>query len=163
MSENFTANVNDSHQFDLDKETIDQSDIHFNEDGTLHMLHEGKSFKAELIEVQREDKIVVLKVNEAIFRVSLKDDLDMLINKMGMKANLKRISPDIIAPMPGLVIKVLVKEGQEIEAGTPVLILEAMKMENVLKSEGSGTVNNIHVKNTDSVEKGQLLVQIEPS
>lgn len=163
MSENFTANVNDRHQFELNKETIDQSDIHFNEDGTLHMIHEGKSFKAELIEVRREDKIVVLKVNKAIFRVSLKDDLDILINKMGMKANLKRVSPDIIAPMPGMVVKVLVKEGQEIEAGTPVLILEAMKMENVLKSEGNGLVKKIYVENTDSVEKSQLLVQIEPN
>jgi len=163
MSEFYTANVNDQHLFDLDKETIGQSDVHFNEDGTLHMIHKGKSFKAELIHVETSTKVVTLKVNEATFHVALKDDLDILINKMGMKANVKRISPDIMAPMPGLVIKLLVREGQEIEAGTPVLILEAMKMENVLKSEGKGIVKAIHVKNTDSVEKGQLLVQIEPA
>ncbi|HNA32062.1 MAG TPA: biotin/lipoyl-binding protein, partial [Flavobacteriales bacterium] len=65
---------------------------------------------------------------------------------------------EIKAPMPGLVLKVLVKEGDAVKKNEPVLILEAMKMENVIKSPGDGTVKRIHAQEKTAVEKGQLLI-----
>ncbi|MFM7194632.1 MAG: acetyl-CoA carboxylase biotin carboxyl carrier protein subunit, partial [Bacteroidota bacterium] len=63
------------------------------------------------------------------------------------------------APMPGLITSVRVSIGDTIVAGTPLLVLEAMKMENVLQSPGEGTVTQVRVKPGDRVEKGQVLVE----
>ncbi len=72
-----------------------------------------------------------------------------------------QMAGELRAVMPGMVVKVMVREGQEVEAGTPVLVLEAMKMENEVKSPGSGKVKRVHVKAGDTVETDALLVEFE--
>jgi biotin carboxyl carrier protein len=67
----------------------------------------------------------------------------------------------ITAPMQGTILRVLVEEGQEIEAGHVVCILEAMKMENHIASTLEGTVAKLEMKAGDVVEAGQALVTIE--
>lgn len=67
----------------------------------------------------------------------------------------------ITAIMPGLIVKVLKKEGQKVEVGEKVIILEAMKMQNELQSKVSGTVKQVLVKEGESVEMRQVLVVIE--
>ena len=64
------------------------------------------------------------------------------------------------APMPGLVLRVSVTDGDEVEPGTPLLVLEAMKMENEIKAVMQGVVRAVHVREGDAVEKGAPLVQI---
>ena len=68
---------------------------------------------------------------------------------------------DVKAPMPGLVLGVSVEIGQEVQKGDGLLILEAMKMENVIKSVGEGIVKAIHIEQGKAVEKGQLLIEME--
>ena len=60
--------------------------------------------------------------------------------------------------MPGLVLKVLVNEGQEFKKGDNLLVLEAMKMENILKAPVDGTVKGIKIKAGDKVEKNEVLL-----
>ena len=67
---------------------------------------------------------------------------------------------EIHAPMPGLVLEINVSEGQEVEKGDPLLILEAMKMENVIKAPGNGIIKKIHVEKGNPVEKNELLVEL---
>ncbi|MFM7700733.1 MAG: acetyl-CoA carboxylase biotin carboxyl carrier protein subunit, partial [Bacteroidota bacterium] len=62
------------------------------------------------------------------------------------------------APMPGLVLRVLVTEGQLLQAGDPILVLESMKMENVLRAQSDSTVISLVIKPGEAVEKGQILV-----
>lgn len=66
------------------------------------------------------------------------------------------------APMPGLVVEVLVRPGDEVEAGRPVLVVEAMKMQNALAAPVSGRVQSISVGPGTAVESGALLLVIEP-
>jgi pyruvate carboxylase subunit B len=66
----------------------------------------------------------------------------------------------IRAPMPGLVVKVEVEEGERVEAGRGLVIVEAMKMENELKAEAAGVVSRIHVEAGQAVEKDQILVDL---
>ena len=66
----------------------------------------------------------------------------------------------IKAPMPGLVLVVEVEEGQTVEQGQGIIVLEAMKMENEIKAAGAGVVKAIHVKPGQAVEKGVLLIEI---
>lgn len=68
----------------------------------------------------------------------------------------------VVAPMPGLVVKVDVAVGDEVEAGQGVVIVEAMKMENELAAEGPGRVVAIPAVVGEAVEKGQVLVELEP-
>lgn len=63
------------------------------------------------------------------------------------------------APMPGLVVRVQVEPGQSVAAGAPVIVLEAMKMENQLKAAAPGVVAAIKVQPGEAVEKGQILVE----
>jgi len=65
--------------------------------------------------------------------------------------------------MPGLVLDVLVENGQEIEEGQPVMVLEAMKMENVIKSKFAGRIKEVHCAKGDAIDKNQLLIECEAS
>ncbi len=66
----------------------------------------------------------------------------------------------IVAPMPGMVMRVDVAEGDIVEAGQGVVIMEAMKMENELTAEAQGVVSKIHIEEGQAVEKGKVLVDL---
>jgi len=70
-------------------------------------------------------------------------------------------SGTVSVPMQGTIVKVTVEEGQHVEAGETVIILEAMKMENVVNAEKSGVVKSIKVKAGDSVSAGDVVAVIE--
>jgi pyruvate carboxylase subunit B len=67
----------------------------------------------------------------------------------------------VLAIMPGKIVRVLVEPGQQVEEGSPVCVLEAMKMENELRARQGGTVRVVHVEPGDDVEKDQVLIEIE--
>jgi biotin carboxyl carrier protein len=77
------------------------------------------------------------------------------------KATMDAVSGGITAPMPGKILRVLVKPGDQVEAGQVVVILEAMKMENELKAISKGTVKAVGVDVGDTVQGGQTLVTLE--
>jgi len=72
-----------------------------------------------------------------------------------------RAAAQIKAPMPGRVVRILVSQGQPVERGQPVAIVEAMKMENELHASAAGSVKLIHVQQGATVDAGQLLVELE--
>ena len=63
--------------------------------------------------------------------------------------------------MPGLIIEIIAKEGQEIKEGDQLFILSAMKMENIILAPGDGVIKEIKAKTNDAVEKGQLIIEME--
>jgi biotin carboxyl carrier protein len=65
---------------------------------------------------------------------------------------------DLKAPMPGLITRVFVQAGDQVKPGTPLLVMEAMKMENELRAQGSGRVRDVMVQPKQPVEQGQVLV-----
>jgi biotin carboxyl carrier protein len=67
----------------------------------------------------------------------------------------------IVAPMPGLVVRVEVEVGQHVKAGQGVVVVEAMKMENELKAPGDGVIAEIRAKTGETVEKGAVLLVLE--
>lgn len=68
----------------------------------------------------------------------------------------------IHSPMPGNVVKVLVKEGDEVEVGSPVLVIEAMKMESTLYADVKGIIAEINIENKEQVSTDKVLIRIEP-
>ncbi len=67
----------------------------------------------------------------------------------------------IVAPMPGLIVRISVAVGDKVEAGQGVVVMEAMKMENELRATASGTVRRVEVAPGTAVEKGALLVALD--
>lgn len=129
------------------------SDRHF------HVLYNDQSFNLEVVELDLESKTIKLKLNNKPCEIQLKDKYDLLLEKLGMNNLQQNSAKDIKAPMPGLIFDIKVKEGDTVKKGDPVLILEAMKMENILKSPGDGVVKTIKIKKGESVEKNQVLIQ----
>jgi pyruvate carboxylase subunit B len=92
-------------------------------------------------------------------RIQVKDERDLLLDRFGLADAAQHVQKEIRAPMPGLVLDVLVVEGRQVEAGEGLLVLEAMKMVNVIRAAAGGTVARIHVKAGDAVGKNDILVE----
>lgn len=128
-------------------------------DNYFHIIHDHKSYTAEVVKVDMASRKFDIKVNGNIYAIELKDRFDLLLEKMGMTGASSAKVNNIKAPMPGLIIDLKVKAGDPVKQGETLLILEAMKMENIIKSPGEGTVRTVKVKKGDSVEKNQVLIE----
>lgn len=123
--------------------------------------HHGKVFHGEVVDDNTEGNLLTLKINHRVFQVSKKGELDDLIKELGLdKPKIKQLK-ELEAPMPGRIVNIAVKIGQELNVGDEILSLEAMKMENVLKAEGIGKVKRICFTNDDVVDKGAVLIEFE--
>ncbi|MDZ4750843.1 MAG: acetyl-CoA carboxylase biotin carboxyl carrier protein subunit [Flavobacteriales bacterium] len=145
---------------ELNGETFN-GDIISDEHGHLHVILNNRSVNVEILEVLKTEKKVKLKVGSDIFDVIIEDRFDILLKEMGMETTLGKELKEIKAPMPGLVLDILVNIGDEVEKDNPVIILEAMKMENVIKSSAKGIVKNISATKGNAVEKNQVLITFE--
>jgi len=162
----YSVNVNHK-QFEVTPEkqgflvngTLLDWDIKKIEDRIYHIIKGTKSYTLELISVNQEEKSIKVKLNNKITTLVIKDRYDLLLEKLGMNIESSNKIKDIKAPMPGLIFDIKVKVGDQVKKGDPVLVLEAMKMENILKSPGDGEVKEIKVKKGASVEKNQVLIQ----
>jgi glutaconyl-CoA/methylmalonyl-CoA decarboxylase subunit gamma len=67
----------------------------------------------------------------------------------------------VVAPMPGMVLGLKVKEGEKVQAGQVLLLMEAMKMENAIAAPFAGTVSRVHVREGDSIGEGDRLVELD--
>jgi len=127
--------------------------------GQYHIRYQNQSYPAEVVKIDRDAKMVELKVKGHHYTIRLREEVDLLMEKMGMNAAGSGKVNSIKAPMPGLIIDLRVKAGDAVKAGDPLLILEAMKMENIIKSPGNATVKKVAIKKGDSVEKGQVMIE----
>ena len=125
------------------------------------MLQEGKSFKAEILNSDFLKKTYSVKINSNTYQVSISNELDLKIEDMGLSINTTKQVNDIKAPMPGLILDVLVEQGAEVAEGDYLIVLEAMKMENTLTAPRDGVVKSISVNKGDAVDKNQLLIEME--
>jgi len=127
----------------------------------LHLIVNHQSYTAELIEAVPAEKKFRVRINGHNYSVELKDKYDELLQQLGMDKMLSAKVNDLKAPMPGLVLDVLVKEGQQIKKGENLLVLEAMKMENNLKALSDAVVKKVNVGKGARVEKNEILIELE--
>lgn len=161
----YQVNVNGKKDFRIEGNNIDGQELAFDiidvKDGEFHILLNNKSYTAIVCDMNPEDKTCIIRINGNDYEIKVQDKYDLLLQQLGM-SDLKSKKVNIIkAPMPGLVLKMEKQTGDEIKKGEPVLILEAMKMENILKSPGDGRIKSILVKQGQAVEKNQVLVELE--
>lgn len=123
-----------------------------------HIINDLKSYNAEVISFDKETKTAEIKVNGNIYTVNAKDQFDILLDQLGMSNLNSAKVAELKAPMPGLVLKLFVTEGTEVKKGDNLFVLEAMKMENIIKSPADVTVKGVKIKPGDKVEKAQVLI-----
>jgi len=139
--------------YSLDIEKVDAQ--------TWHILKDNMSYYVQWIERNDEAKTYTLKVNGSLIILEAKNEFDVLLEKMGMANVGSAKVSKLKAPMPGKVLDVLVTVGQEVVKGDGLVILEAMKMENVLKADDVGVVKSVNVSIGEAVEKNNVLIEFE--
>lgn len=124
-----------------------------NLNGTLHRL---------AVEPREGRGRFTIRSDSHRLEVEALDERRRAIQEMtGAGSSAKGPAP-LIAPMPGLVVRVNVKAGDQVQPGQPLVVMEAMKMENELRSPSLGIVKEIRVGPGEAVEKGTVLVELVP-
>ena len=167
MKYNVIYNENKAHEIELkdnkiiiDGQNADIDLVHIYKE-KYHIIDNNESFNIEVVRADFQNKTFEIKVNDTIYPIQLEDELDMLLEKMGMSAVGSNTMDNVKAPMPGLVLRITVEVGQEVNKGDNLIVLEAMKMENIIKATGISKIKNILVTEKQAVEKNQLLIEME--
>ncbi len=161
--------VNENNTYSLDTAegtthingTASQPDIVVQPNGLINVLHNGRSYTAIIERVDRATKEVDVRVDGQIYTTTIQEPLDLLLSNMGLDLKASQKAQAVKAPMPGMVLRVLVAPGQQVNKGDGLLILEAMKMENVLKATGPAVVKAVKAVERTAVEKGAILIELE--
>ncbi|MBT8317624.1 MAG: acetyl-CoA carboxylase biotin carboxyl carrier protein subunit [Lutibacter sp.] len=161
MNQNYTLKVNETFDFNFTSSDTKKLDVLKLSTSKFHVINNSKSFHIQVLSSNFLKKEYTLRVNSNNYTVKISNELDTLIKEMGFSLGSAKIANDIKAPMPGLILSINVKVGQQVKEGESLLILEAMKMENSIGSPKDGIVKSIQVKNGKTVEKGTLLIELE--
>ena len=117
--------------------------------------------RPRVVTVERDGAATRVWVGGAPVEVEVRTEADLLLERFGLDAGDAGADREVKAPMPGLVLRVLVEPGATVEAGQGVVVLEAMKMENELAAPAAGTVAAVHASAGDAVAKGDLLIEVD--
>lgn len=164
-----TAKVNSTKQFEintqngaliLNNKKVDADWIKI-APNKYHAIIDAQSLTVELGATDETGKILTILVNGIKYQVELKNKYDQLLQQLGLDKMVSGKLNNVKAPMPGMVLRILVKAGDTIKKGDSLLVLEAMKMENVIKASGDAVVKKILATEKSAVDKGQVLIDFE--
>jgi pyruvate carboxylase len=159
------ATVNGKKEFTIDKNLLDGAPVEWDlievRENSFHIIRDNKGYNATLVSYNADEKTMVVNVNGNDYEIAIKDKYDLLLNQLGISAKSSTAVQHIKAPMPGLIIQVSIAEGGEVKKGDALLILEAMKMENVIKSPRDGKIKKVHIQLRNAVEKNQVMIEFE--
>lgn len=134
------------------------ADIHQINTDHFHVIYKNRSYKVEVVNYNKSEKICTVKVNSTIYNLEVTNQYDALLHQLGLDNLSSARVVDLKAPMPGLVLKIMVKEGDEIKKGDNLVVLEAMKMENIIKASADAKIKAIKIKPADKLEKNQVMI-----
>lgn len=122
-----------------------------------HVIKDHRSYSVEFL--GKEDGRQRIMVNGNLYEAETIDKFDELLKSLGMEKGGTGKVNELKAPMPGLVLQIDVKPGDSLKKGDRVLVLEAMKMENVIKAPADVTVASVEVEKGKTVDKNQVMVR----
>jgi biotin carboxyl carrier protein len=126
-----------------------------------HLLADGHSYRIEILEQDLTAKTMNLRVNGETVNISAKSEFDLMLDKLGLSSAFTTAVNEVKAPMPGMVLSIKVQAGDTVAKGDTLLVLEAMKMENMLKSPVDGVIKKVAVQQGIAVEKNTVLIVFE--
>lgn len=142
----------------IDNKTYDL-DVVMAQNGVCSILHEGKSYNAELKRAEN-GKNYTVNTQFNSFPVQIVD-LQTKYLKNRRKDDTDELQDRIFSPMPGKVVKILVKEGDTVEPGQSMIVIEAMKMQSEYKVKKECSIKRILVNEGDTIDGGQTLITLE--
>lgn len=157
----FTAVLPNGREFPIYREDLKSLDLAPSGKTGHHILANNKAYRFELIRADFRLKEFTFSCEGEEIQVKLRDRVDDLVHSLGFEVNGDAQVNEINAPMPGLVLAVNVEEGEEVKKGQKLLILEAMKMENVLTAPSDCRIAKVLVEEGQTVDKAQKLLQLE--
>jgi biotin carboxyl carrier protein len=140
-------------------EKLYKVDVVMMEDGVYSFLYKGKSYNIELIEKENSKQYNVNTLSRSYDLEIIDAETRYLLSRN--KSLLGEEGNTISSPMPGKVVKILVKTGDEVKVGETVIIVSAMKMESEYKTGKEGKIKDILVSEGDTIEGHQPLITIE--
>lgn len=146
--------------FETDKNSYNIFSKKLSDGGFAVQINE-ETVIADIVNFDRQNQILTLRIKNKKYTVHIKDEQDLYIEKLGVTPVAHKKINNLKAPMPGLITKLFVQAGMHVKAGEPMLILEAMKMENVFKASADATIKAINVIEKQAVEKGVTLITFE--
>ena len=161
MAQQFKVKVYDTFEFNFTSKDAQKLAIIDLSHTQFHVLNNNKSFIYNLEDSTFQSRDYHLTENGDNYTVKIENDLDKLIKDIGLSITNSKKSNVIKAPMPGFILDINIKEGQEVNKGDTLLILEAMKMENAITSPNEGIVKSVNIKKGETVEKGQLMIELQ--
>ncbi len=161
MKNDYKVKVNKSLAITLTQEELSTTDSIEVSKNKFHILQNNQPFQAEIISSDFSSKSYTVKLNNNTYKVKIQSELDLLIKEMGFSLGKSKTVAEIKAPMPGLILDIAVKVGQEVQENDSLLVLEAMKMENNITSPRNGIIKSININKGDAVDKGTLLIEFE--
>lgn len=126
-----------------------------------NLIKDHHCVNAKLVEKDATGKKLTIEIEGETVDIEIKDELDQVLEKMGFGSASNKQIKEIKAPMPGLVLEIAVADGQDVNEGDKLLILEAMKMENSIMIHINARIKKVAVTAGQAVEKGQVLVELE--
>jgi len=121
------------------------------------LILDGRSYQVWMETVNQSRRVHLSGFD---YDIRVEDERTHRLRQLAASKSTSQGAGQIVAPMPGLVVKTLVEPGQSVSKGDGILIVEAMKMENEIRSPLSGTVKEIRVSSRQAVEKGEILAII---
>ena len=131
---------------------------YFYNNDLFHVIFNNKSHVLKLISSNKDSNNYYVSINNKIFNIEISDVKNKFSKIIGLKLSDDNKKLDVKSPMPGLVIDVLVNVNETVEKNQSLIILEAMKMENVIKSPVQAKIKSIMVKKGDNVNKNEVLI-----
>lgn len=144
----------------LDEKNV-ACDIQVQPNGLISILYNNKSYTATVDNIDLQSKKISVTINGNKRELAVSEPMDQLLASMGLDMSALQKAEPVKAPMPGMILKVMVEPGQEVKKGDGLLVLEAMKMENIIKAASDATVKAINIKEKTAVEKGAILIELE--
>ena len=144
----------------IDKENFEGDIVKISEN-KFHVIWNNTSYNVEILESNPSAKTFKLLINGKLYSTSVKDQFDLLLEGMGMETKAAKKINNLKAPMPGMIQSIAVAQGDQVQKGDTLLVLVAMKMENIIKSSGDGVVKSLKVVAGEIVEKNQVMLEFE--
>lgn len=154
----FLVEILDDRHISLDGKIVEVDFESVDSQPVFSLIVDGKSYEAYVY--QGEEDLEIL-VKGKLYHSLVEDERERRLRAASGGSVAQSGPYHLKAPMPGLIVSVVVEEKQEIKKGEVLLILESMKMQNELKSPRDGVIGRIQVEAGDSVEQRQKLLSVE--
>jgi biotin carboxyl carrier protein len=152
MKHLLNARVDDTHEFEFTQDQIQDLDAQKTSGGAYHLLVNHKSVTSKIIESDFLNRTYTVKINSNLYKVEISN---------GLSLSALKVINDVKAPMPGMILDIMVSEGQEVKEGDNLLVLEAMKMENTILAPRDAVIKSISIAKGKTVTKNEVLIEME--